>query len=155
MNTSKEMSATLTPVRKSIRVSLPVEEAFRLFTDGINSWWPVKTHSIGEGRVVSCSMEGRAGGRIYETLDDGSQADWGTVVRWDPPASLAFTWHPGRSADTAQQVTVSFEAVAGGTRLDLVHRGWELLGERAQELRESYDSGWDYVLGKYLAQSAA
>jgi len=100
-------------------------------------------------------MEGRAGGRIYETLDDGSQADWGTVVRWDPPASLAFTWHPGRSADTAQQVTVSFEAVAGGTRLDLVHRGWELLGERAQELRESYDSGWDYVLGKYLAQSAA
>jgi len=30
------------PVRKSVRVERPVEDAFRLFVDDIDLWWPVE-----------------------------------------------------------------------------------------------------------------
>ena len=35
------------PVEVSISVSLGVAEAFSLFTDGIGTWWPMQTHSVG------------------------------------------------------------------------------------------------------------
>ena len=38
---------------------------------------------------------------------------------------------------------------AGSTRLDLEHRGWERLGDRAVEARSGYDSGWPQVLERY------
>jgi hypothetical protein len=50
-------------------------------------------------------------------------------------------------------VEVLFTAVPGGTRLDLVHLGWERLGERARTLRNGYDTGWDFVLGKFVEQA--
>jgi hypothetical protein len=36
-----------------------------------------------------------------------------------------------------------------GTRIDLEHRGWERLGDRAAEARPQYDEGWESVLGLY------
>jgi uncharacterized protein YndB with AHSA1/START domain len=40
------MQATETgPIQKTVLVPLPVEKAFQLFTDGIDSWWPFETHS--------------------------------------------------------------------------------------------------------------
>jgi hypothetical protein len=41
-----------------------------------------------------------------------------------------------------------------GTRVELQHRGWEALGGDAAEVFESYDSGWDYVVGKRYAEAA-
>lgn len=140
----------LAPVRKSIQVSLAPEAAFKLFTEGIATWWPLRSHSVGEDRAVSCTLEPKVDGRIYETLDDGSQSDWGRVTAYEPPHMLAFTWRPGRTPETAQQVEVTFSAVDGGTQLQLMHRGWELLGEQAVETRNGYDTGWDYVLGQYI-----
>ena len=56
------------PVRKSVRVHLTTEEAFRLFTEHIDRWWPVEVFSraadeqYGDGvkveRVVFCSGGG-------------------------------------------------------------------------------------------------
>jgi hypothetical protein len=132
---------------------LPIEAAFRLFTEGIATWWPLKTHSVGEEQAKDCTFEGQVGGRIYESFDDGTQVEWGRVLAWNPPVSVVFTWYPGRTDDTAQKVEVMFKSVAGGTQLELVHTGWELLGERAPSLREGYDTGWDYVLNKYREQA--
>jgi uncharacterized protein YndB with AHSA1/START domain len=148
-------ATTLSPVKKSIQVKLSVEAAFRLFTEGISKWWPLKTHSVGEEEAASCTFEGQVGGRIYETLRDGTQSEWGRVLAWDPPSSVSFSWYPGRADDTAGKVEVLFTAVPGGTRLDLVHSGWERLGERAPVLREGYVTGWDFVLGKFVEQAAA
>lgn len=147
--------AKLAPVRKTIRVSLGPEAAFQLFTEGIATWWPLRSHSVGEDRAVSCTLEGMVGGRIYETLDDGSQSDWGRVTEFDPPASLGFTWHPGRTPETEQQVRVTFKQVEEGTEVNLVHSGWEILGERAAEMRAGYETGWDFVLGKYISEAGA
>jgi len=35
----------LGPVRKSVRVERSAEEAFRLFTEHIDRWWPVEVFS--------------------------------------------------------------------------------------------------------------
>ena len=144
----------LSPLMKSIQVPLVVEAAFRLFTEGFGSWWPLLTHSVGEEDAETCILERRVGGRIYEVLKDQSQFDWGVVLDWEPPRRLAFTWHPGRTPDTAQQVEVTFTPTAGGTQVVLTHTGWEHLGERAQSVRENYVTGWDYVLGKYIQMAS-
>ncbi len=137
-------------VRKSVTVQCPVEEAFRFFTNGLSTWWPLDSFAAGE-KPVSCAIEGRVGGRLYEVDAEGHESLWGTVTLWEPPRKVAFTWHPGHDESTAQQVLVVFEPATDGTTLRLEHRGWEVLGDRAQERAASYDSGWDLVLGHYVS----
>ena len=141
------------PLRKQLRVGLDIEAAFRLFTEGMAKWWPLRTHSVGEQQAETCFFEGWVGGRIVEVLKDGSQSEWGRVITWDPYHSVSFHWYPGRGPDTAQQVTVTFREIPGGTLVELVHVGWETLGGDAQTRREGYDTGWDYVLAKYIIQA--
>jgi len=147
---SEQQAIKIDPVVKQIKVGLNQEAAFRLFTEGLNKWWPIATHSVGEDQAETCVFEGHVGGRIYEVMKDGSQAEWGTVLTWKPFGKLAFTWYPGRTPDTAQQVTVTFTEIPGGTQVDLVHTGWEMLGDKAQTGRNGYDFGWDFVLANYI-----
>jgi uncharacterized protein YndB with AHSA1/START domain len=148
-----ESRSSIDPVRRTVQVSCTARVAFRVFTDEIDSWWPLAAHSVGQGRAVGCYFEGREGGRIYETLRDGSLHLWGTVTVWDPPRRVVFSWHPGRDAGSAQEVELTFEDQAGGsTRVELTHRGWEALGERGADVREAYQSGWSGVLERYVAR---
>lgn len=147
-------SVRIEPLRKQLKVRLPVEAAFRLFTEGIGKWWPLATHSVGENQAETCFFEGWEGGRIVEVLKDGSQSEWGKVVAWEPYHKVVFHWYPGREPDTAQEVTVTFHEISNGTEVELVHSGWESLGDSAQTGRAGYDSGWDYVLAKYIVEAA-
>jgi uncharacterized protein YndB with AHSA1/START domain len=153
MNEELVKSVKIDPVRKQLKVSLPVEKAFELFTSGIGTWWPMATHSVGEGQAETCFFEGWVGGRIVEVLKDGSQSEWGKVLSWEPPHRVSFHWYPGRRPDTAQEVTVTFTAIATGSLVELVHVGWESLGEQALARRDGYDTGWDYVLAKYIIEA--
>jgi len=154
MNEELVQSVKIEPVRKQLKVSLPVEKAFELFTAGIGTWWPMATHSVGEEQAATCFFEGWVGGRIMEVLKDGSQSEWGKVITWQPFHKVSFYWYPGRTPDTAQEVTVTFSEIPSGTLVELVHVGWETLGEEAFAKREGYDAGWDYVLAKYIIQAA-
>jgi uncharacterized protein YndB with AHSA1/START domain len=135
-----------------VDVSCPAIDAFRIFIEDIDSWWPLSTHSIGQETAVSCLFEGREGGRIYETQADGSFHLWGTVTTWEPPARVVFSWHPGRDAITAQEVELRFVPLDNGTRVELEHRHWETLGDRATEMRDGYQTGWAGVLARYVAK---
>jgi hypothetical protein len=146
-------SVRIEPVRKQLRVGLPPERAFELFTAGMGSWWPLPTHSVGEEQAESCFLEGWVGGRIVEVLKDGSQSEWGKVLVWEPSRRVSFHWYPGRAPDTAQEVTVTFSEIPGGSLVELVHMGWESLGDRALSTRDGYETGWDYVLAKYTVQA--
>jgi uncharacterized protein YndB with AHSA1/START domain len=132
------------PIRKSISVKASVERAFETFTDGIAQWWPVDTHSVGAGRdgvrTEEAVFDGRVGGRLYERMSDGQEADWGEIL----------TWHPGDD-DPSQstEIEVRFTPDGDGTLVELEHRGWDRLGERAAEAQGGYDQGWNAVLGKY------
>ncbi|MCZ6814016.1 MAG: SRPBCC family protein [Alphaproteobacteria bacterium] len=144
-------NATLAPVVKRIAVPCSCERAFELFTAGIANWWPLSTHSVGRDNAACCMIEPRSGGRIFETGKDGTEHDWGKVLAWEPPHRLAFTWHPGGEADSAQTVEVTFTRDGAGAVLTLEHRDWHRLGERAPKVRKSYDQGWDAVLDHYRA----
>ena len=65
----------LGPVVKSIEVRRTPEKAFRLFTQEISAWWPMKKHSRAKdaaGEItVRVDFEQHVGGRIYETLNTG------------------------------------------------------------------------------------
>jgi uncharacterized protein YndB with AHSA1/START domain len=139
----------ISPLVKTVVVPVGVERAFEAFTAETSAWWPLFSHSVGEAAASEVRMEGAVGGRIVEYGADGELATWGTVSDWDPPTSVGFSWHPGGDPDEAGQVTVTFTATGDGTEVQLVHSGWERRGDGARA-RLSYDTGWDYVLGKYV-----
>ena len=139
------MSAPMA-LRKSVEVARSPADAFRVFTEGISSWWPTETHSVSAEAATAVVLEPGEGGRIYERTAAGEEHDWGRITEWNPPERLAFTWHPGRGEDTAQLVEVRFAAAGEGTRVELVHTGWERLGSAATELFGNYDRGWQHLL---------
>ena len=140
------MQATeIEAIRKSVTVPLPVEKAFRLFTDGANSWWPVATHSIGGEDVENVTFDPE-GKRVYERLKDGTEHDWADIDAWEPPNRFLLAWRVNPEK-IETEVEVRFSADGDETRVDLEHRGWEKCGPGE---RASYDGGWDFVLGKYV-----
>ena len=52
-------------------------------------------------------------------------------------------------------VVVTFTPEDGGTRVDLEHRKWEVLGAGAAESRASYNTGWELVLGLFAQAASA
>jgi uncharacterized protein YndB with AHSA1/START domain len=141
----------IAPVTKSIRVTCSAEDAFGVFTSGLATWWPLDTHALHPGEVREVVWEAHEGGEVYEVSSDGARGHWATVRTWEPPSRLVIDWHVGREAAAPTEVEVRFTPVAGGTQVDLEHRGWERLGASAADLRAAYDGGWELVLGPYLA----
>jgi uncharacterized protein YndB with AHSA1/START domain len=132
------------PIQKSIVVPLPVEKAFRLFTDGVSGWWPGDSHSIEGDKVESVTFDVDAR-RVYERTADGTEHDWADITAWQPPNRFLLNWRVN-PANAGTEVEVRFEPEGGGTRVELEHRGWDTAGPPE---RSNYDSGWEFVLGKY------
>jgi uncharacterized protein YndB with AHSA1/START domain len=69
----------------------------------------------------------RADGLFYETAEDGTSANWGRILEWDPPRRIVMTWRingrwqPIDNDDAASEIEVSFVPEAGGTRVELAH----------------------------------
>src|SRR5438270_11063973 len=79
------------PVRKAITVGASLEDAFDVFTEEVDTWWP-RTHHIGKSPMRRILIEGRAGGRCYTEQEDGTECDWGQVLVWEPPRRLILAW---------------------------------------------------------------
>lgn len=142
------------PITKTVTVPLSPEDAFSLFTNGIDKWWPGDTHSVsanGSGTPRKIGFETHKGGKITEITNDGRTEIWGEVLASDPGTFLAFTWHPGKSPDEATVVTIAFKKTPDGTQCDLTHGGFGILGDLADAVSTSYLKGWDLVLGTYCA----
>jgi uncharacterized protein YndB with AHSA1/START domain len=86
---------------------------------------------------------------VYERSTDGAETTWGTVLAWDPPHRFVMSWHPGREPSTAQELEVAFEPSDGGTRVTVIHTGWEKLGEEGATMQANYSQGWVLVLDRY------
>jgi uncharacterized protein YndB with AHSA1/START domain len=139
-------------VRKTITVDCAVEEAFRVFTADATSWWPTATHSITGRDVQQVVFEGHEGGGVYEVSSHGKPGHWATVLVWDPPQRLVLAWNILEREAIPTEVEVRFLPDGEGTRVELEHRGWEAIAEKAEAKRESYDTGWGQVLGAYEAR---
>ena len=115
------------PIRQSVHVDCPVEDAFRLFTEDFPEWWPLATNAAGE-ESDTCGIEPWVGGRLFERTRSGEDIELGTVTAWDPPNLLEFTWNPASARDNAQSVSIEFSVEADGPRVTLIHQGWERTG---------------------------
>jgi uncharacterized protein YndB with AHSA1/START domain len=142
-------------ITKSVTIAAPVEHAFRVFTEEIHTWWPLRTHAVDTEHSETVVLEGHEGGRLFERTPAGEEHLWGTVVLWEPPRRVGYSWHPGRGAETAQEVEVTFTRQGEGTRVDVRHWGWEKLGDRLDETIASYNDGWDLVLRRYVEAANA
>jgi uncharacterized protein YndB with AHSA1/START domain len=150
------VQATDEAVRREITVAAPPERAFSVFAERFDAWWP-RTHHIGAAEMEEAIIEPRAGGRWYERGVDGSECDWGEVLAYDPPRRLLLSWHlNGEWAYDpdpahASEVEVTFTPAGGGTRVVLVHRGFERTGATGDALRRgvSAEGGWGGLLGLY------
>lgn len=140
----------LGPVVKTVEVRRPPSDTFRLFTEEMSAWWPLKTHSRARDadgeETVRVTFEPRVGGRIYETLNTGEERDWGEVLTYEPGSRVAFTFQMGRPKDKAGEVEVRFDPIdAESCRVTLTHSHWERLGEEAEVLRGRFNNGWEFV----------
>lgn len=149
---------TTDPIRRSITVRLGPADAFRLFTEGMGTWWPVEMFSraADDGTAVSrLVFETREGGRIYETDDTGREGGWGNVLEWEPPHRVVMSWKPNDEDRPPTEIEVVFTLQDdGATRVDLEHRKWELLGDLAAEARDGYESGWPMVFDERFGGAA-
>ena len=158
--TSSTTAAAIAPVLKTITVKASAEKAFRVFTEGMDSWWP-RTHHIGKSPMTKAILEGRPGGRCYSEQEDGAQCDWGEVLVWEPPQRFVMAWkitHAwGYEPDLskASEVEVRFTPLGDSTRVDLEHRHFERHGAGAEVMRTSIDSpgGWGGLLALYAAKA--
>ena len=124
--------------------------AFRLFTQEINGWWPLASHSRAKSadgeRTERLHFDARVGGRIYETLNTGEERDWGEVLALEPGKRLYMTFQMGRPKDKSGEVEVRFNPIDAGTcRVTLTHSHWERYGEEAEVMRGRFSGGWDEV----------
>ncbi|HEX3875413.1 MAG TPA: SRPBCC family protein [Bryobacteraceae bacterium] len=145
------------PVRKTIVVRASQERAFRVFTEGIDTWWP-RTHHIGNSPMKKAVVEQRVGGRCYSEQIDGTDCDWGSVLVWDPPQRFVMAWQVTPAWGYEPNVTKSSEVEVrftpqtdGSTRVELEHRHFSRHGGSRDAMRNTVDApgGWNGLLELY------
>ena len=144
------------PVRASVTVGRPAEEAFQLFVGGLSRWWPL-AYTYAEGDLEAAEIEPHAGGEWFEVAKGGERTSWGEVRAFEPPRRLvlSFAVSPQRAPEPperASEVEIVFGPDGnGGTRLDLEHRNFEQHGDGAMQLRDGMASrqGWSLILAEF------
>jgi len=150
-----ENTLSIEPVVKILELDVAPQHAFEVFTKRMGAWWPVLTHSVAIDEVRDVLVDDCVGGTIRELTRDGVEHEWGTITAYTDGERIQFTWHPGAPADQSTTVDVRFDAVGSGTRVTLLHTGWEVRGEDGQRIRDNYESGWDLVLAPYFVEAGS
>ena len=160
--TASTQSTPEASVRKTVLVNATPEHAFRVFTDGVDTWWP-RQHHIGKAPMKRVLIEGKVGGRCYSEQTDGADCDWGSVLVWDPPRRFVLAWQINASwqfesdLSRSSEVEVRFIPEGSGmTRVDLEHRHFDRLGEGGEGMRTAVDGpmGWNETLRLFAERAA-
>jgi uncharacterized protein YndB with AHSA1/START domain len=155
-----QATITIAPVRKSITVKANQAHAFEVFTSRLGHWWP-HTHTIGKPPMKTAVLEPRLGGRWYELSEDGSQADVGRILVWEPPQRFVMSWDLSSQwkPDTTVSSEVEVKFTAQGpneTLVELEHRKLERLGaEGGAKMRKDVDGGWPGMLEHFKRAAEA
>lgn len=143
-------------IHKTLFVPWLPQEAFHMFTNQIGEWWPLATHSLADKnkgeQATSAIIEPHAGGKVYEVLADGhTHKSWGEVLKYVPGQLLTLKWRVNCSGNQATEWEVIFSPAGQQTKIDLLHRGWESFGAEAEDMKQKYDKGWDFVLAQFIS----
>ena len=129
-------------------VDAPIGHAFRVFTEGIGSWWN-PDHHILEAELAEMVFEPRVGGHIIDRGTDGSECRWARVLVYEPPHRVCFSWDINlrwqleTDPAKASEIEVTFtEEGPDRTRVLLTHRHLDRHGEGWEAMRDAVGSGW-------------
>ena len=130
------MPVSRSPIVKRVTVRAAPARAFALFAGHFARWWPLSRVHTGPD-PVDCAIEPRVGGRVFERAADGHETAWGTVLAYDPPHRLTFSWIVELPAGQEQLVEIRFTPEDRDTTVELTHSGWEQLGDAAASLQRT------------------
>ena len=147
-------SAAIAAYKRTMLVNVPIERAFKVFTEKMGAWWPA-SHHVGGSPFKDILVDPRTGGRWYEINAEGQECIWGSVLAWEPPKKVVLSWHlqPDWSLnmDMARSSEVSVDFISEGperTRLEFEHRHLERHGAGWEKMRAEVgsDGGWPMIL---------
>jgi uncharacterized protein YndB with AHSA1/START domain len=138
-------------IRKQMEVAAPQGVAFKVFTENIDTWWP-RTHHIGSTPMTALVLEPGRGGRWYSLHEDGTEANVGKVLHWQPTERVVLAWQINGNFkyDPGLVTEVEIVFIDKGNNKTLVqfeHRNLDRLGEG--KAVESMDQGWGQILELY------
>jgi uncharacterized protein YndB with AHSA1/START domain len=145
MSTHTRVPATT--VRSSIVVEVPIEKAFRAFTDDFDRIKP-REHNMLSVEIAESVFEPSVGGRVFDRGVDGSECQWARVLAYEPPHRVVISWDISprwqieTDRDRTSEVEVRFSAEsAQRTRVDVEHRYLDRHGDGWEGLREGLGGG--------------
>lgn len=143
------MTDDQTSVSVRTTVQLPPAQAFRLFTEGIGSWWDKDKHIL-EAPLEQMIFEPFVGGHIIDRGTDGSECRWARVLAYDFPDRVVFSWDINvqwqieTDPAKASEVEIAFTQVSpGSTEVVLTHRHLDRHGQGWTGMRDAVAGGWN------------
>jgi hypothetical protein len=140
-------------VTATVEVAIDPATAFVMFTEEIGHWWqPGPINWNDSRRAIGIRIEPGVGGRWMEVYDSatGEGFECGRITVWEPGVRFVFLYRDAGHVIDGTEVEVRFEAVEGGTRVTLEHRGWDKMPrDLAIEKRRTKRAGWTNILGWY------
>ncbi|MGH1562166.1 SRPBCC family protein [Mumia sp. DW29H23] len=142
----------------AIIVDVPIEHAFRVFTEHFDDIKP-RDHNLLAVPIERTVLEPRVGGTIHDIGTDGSVCTWARILAYEPPRRLVFSWDisprwevepdPRRTSE----VEVQFVAEAPErTKVVLQHRHLDRHGDGWEAFTTlDADTGWPLYLERYRA----
>jgi uncharacterized protein YndB with AHSA1/START domain len=146
-----------TSIRTSVEVEVPIDRAFRVFTEDFDRIKP-RDHTMLEVDIAESVFEPRVGGRVYDRGVDGSECQWARVLAYEPPDRIVFSWdiNPEWQIETDLEKTSEVEVrfTADGperTRVELEHRHLDRHGDGWEGTRVGVegDQGWPLYLQRF------
>ncbi|MFT3710942.1 MAG: SRPBCC domain-containing protein [Archangium sp.] len=151
----------MSTIKKQFTVKAAPERAFRMFTAGIDRWWP-REHHIGKSPMKELLIEPKKDGRWYAKCVDGSECDTGRVLVWEPPSRLVLTWQITSQwqfdANFVTEIEVRFTPEGSKhTRVDFEHRNLDRYGEATEGIIGQLNNpkgGWGSIMHTYATTTA-
>ncbi|KXO98746.1 SRPBCC family protein [Tsukamurella pseudospumae] len=151
------MTTTDTTVRTDIAVDVPLDYAYRIFTERFDEIKP-REHNLLAVPIERTVLEPHVGGTIYDVGTDGSICTWARVLAVDPPNSLTISWDISpqwRIEDDlarTSEVEIRFTAEsATRTRVQVEHRHLDRHGEGWEQAAAGIGgpNGWPVYLDRF------
>ncbi len=125
-------------IEKTVFLKAPPDRVWRFLTqpDELEKWFHRSDVVLEEG--LDYCLFG----------DDGDRLCWGHVIEAKEPSLLRYTFTHNYLQQHETTVTWRLEPIEGGTRLSLVHDGFEGGPVSAFEMLCAHDDGWDEHFAK-------
>ena len=154
--TSQDQNA----VNVDIVVNVPVEHAFKVFTERFDSIKP-REHNLLDVPIERTVLECKVGGTAYDVGTDGSRCTWARVLAFEPPHRLVISWDisPRWQIETdpsrTSEVEITFTAEAEDrTRVAVEHRHLDRHGDGWQGfINLGTGAGWPLYLQRFLSET--